>query len=222
MELVYWPLRGLGQPVVSLLEYLRLNYIHTRVSDWAAWQQHKAQLVAQNFLLANLPYLRDSDFLLAESHAVMRYLCRKTGRLDLLPTAEEEAKFNELAGAVVDFKTLSTDPFYLARSSAELLQSLRGIFEIRLASRLKAFVVFLTREPFLFGRLTYLDFVLAENLEMLLTAQDELGAEFLPAKETLQTYVQRVNALEGLREYRLSDRFQARPFNGAMFGAVWY
>lgn len=222
MELVYWPLRGLGQPVASLLEYLGLPYTYTRIPDWNTWQQSKEHLIAQGFLLANLPYLRDGNLFLAESHAVMRHLCRKAGRRDLLPAAEEEAKFEELAGAVVDFKTLSLNPFFVAKSHAELLQNLRTLFDTRLVSRLAAFVAFLSRGSFLFGRLTYLDFALAENLEMLLTMQEELGAELLPAKEILHAYVERVNSLEGVREYRLSQRFQARPFNGDIFGAVWY
>lgn len=221
LEFVYWALRGLGQGVVSLLEHLQLPYTHTRLTSMQEWGPRKAGLIAQGFLLANVPYIRDGDLYLCESHAVMRYLCKKAGRKDLLPSAEEDDKFAELTGAIIDFKSLTTDPFYLAKSTEELVQSLKTVLATRLASKVEAFSTMLSEGGFLFGRLTYLDFPFAENLELLFTMQEELKVDLLAHKDVFEKYVQRVNALRGIPEYRSSDRFHPRPFNYPQM-SIWH
>lgn len=213
IELVYWPIRGLSQPIINLLEHLHLPYTVRRVASREEWQSEKEGLVAKGFLFANLPYIRDGDLYLAESTAIHRYLCKKAGKHELLPTAAEEDKFNELAGAVSDFRMLTAMSFYTTKSHSELIEALKCVLSTRLASKVEAFHTLLGRGEFLFGKLTFLDFIQTELLEALLTMQEELEADVLPHKDTFEQYVKRVTSLPGVAEYRESPKFQARPFS---------
>ena len=202
---------------MALLEYLHLPYTCRRVEP-GEWEAEKTALVAQGFLLANLPYLRSGDSLLAESSAILRRLCTHAGRTDLLPEAEEEDRFNELSGAVAAFKDATTPPFYTSTSPTQLLQELAPA----LAALLPPFVALLSQRSFLFGRLTWLDFPFAENIDMLLTAETELGGALFEDGALLRAYVDRLAGLEGVDAYRASPHFAARPFNASFFGAVWH
>lgn len=219
IELHYWRLRGLGQSILTLMEHLKLDYQFFPVTDREQWVTEKEKLKEEGFLLANLPYIKDGDFMLAESQVIMRYICKKAERRDLLPSASEEDKFNELASAVSDVKSIAQSLFYSSKSIEELSANLKEVFAGRIASQSHALSVMIGSSGFLFGRLTFLDFVFAEFLTLLFTFEKEQGVEVLPYSEIFKKYVSTIDALPGVAEYKSSERFLARPFNGP--SAIW-
>lgn len=79
LVLGYWNIRGLGERVRLLLEYLGLKYeqVFYLESDEDKWfKNDKPNLKTKN-PAANLPYLIDGDKVVSESTAVLVYLCHR-------------------------------------------------------------------------------------------------------------------------------------------------
>ena len=88
LELGYWAIRGLGQPIRFLLAHAEVAFSEVRlgvnqdgsgVADESHdWEIHKGTL---SLPFPNLPYLIDSSgptkIQLTQSNAVMRYLARR-------------------------------------------------------------------------------------------------------------------------------------------------
>lgn len=90
--LYYWAVRGLGQPVRELAEFLNLEYNEVRYGDehnpkedyWAS----KEKALEDDWALMNLPYIHDSETgeRVSESDALMIWLVNKSGQTSMLPS----------------------------------------------------------------------------------------------------------------------------------------
>jgi len=104
LKLCYWNLRGLGEPIVLMLEYLGVKYNYKRYEEATHQEWFEKDKPSFQGDFANLPYLVDGDKRIAESMAIMRYLGRKFKAL--YPVSEEEERKCDVAqGAVSDFRT---------------------------------------------------------------------------------------------------------------------
>ena len=91
IELGYWAIRGLAQPIRLLLNYLNIPFYEVRLGAYSDgtimtdrseesldWKTHKQSV---DFPFPNLPYLIDKsnceEIRLTQSNAIMRYLGRK-------------------------------------------------------------------------------------------------------------------------------------------------
>ena len=103
LKLCYWNLRGFGEPIVLMLEYLDVKYNYKRytVANRQEWFEKDKPSFQGDF--ANLPYLVDGNTRVAESMAIMRYLGRKFKAL-YPENEEEERKCDVAQGAVLDFR----------------------------------------------------------------------------------------------------------------------
>ena len=104
LQLGYWNIRGLGETVVLMLEYLGVKYNYKRYEEanYQEWFVKDKPCFQGDF--ANLPYLVDGETHVTESMAIMRYLGRKFKAL--YPVNEEEERKCDVAqGAVLDFRT---------------------------------------------------------------------------------------------------------------------
>ena len=100
MELHYWKIRGLGEPIRMMLEYLGVNYENKYKTSFEDWFQEK---IKSDIELVNLPYLVDGEVKLTQSYAIMRYLARKYKKL--LPSGEiEQQRIDQAEGVLADLR----------------------------------------------------------------------------------------------------------------------
>ena len=74
LKLGYWKIRGMGEPIKLLLEYLEVPY------EWKEYTPENAQDWFENdkvnlgIEFPNLPYLIDGEFKTAQTQTIMKYL----------------------------------------------------------------------------------------------------------------------------------------------------
>ena len=200
--LAYWPIRGLGQPIRNLLEYLSIPYqdkVYTDKDEW--FTKDKATLKTD---FPNLPYLKDGDKDITESESIQVYLALKANRTDLLGvTPEERVHIAQVKGVLQD---LRKDAFAVMFNKS--LTDLQKEFTEKVLPRLTVVAKHLGENDFLVGKLSILDFSFAEFLGPLLI-QD---GDWLASLPNLKKYSERFNNLPGIKEYNASGR--ASPVYG--------
>ena len=196
LVLAYWGVRGLGQPIRNLLEYLQLAYVDKKYVDRDEWFLKDKANLKTNF--PNLPYLIDGDKVITESEAISLHLILKANRTDLLgTTSEERVQIAQLRGVLLDARR----DFYSVVAN-KALTDLQKEFNEKVLPRLTLISKHLGDNEFLVGRLSVLDFSFAEFLGGLVI-QD---GDWLAALPNLKTYQQRVANLPGIKEYNASGR----------------
>ncbi len=219
IELHYWNIRGLCEPIKTLLEYLHLDYKVFYKDDFNAMMTEKQQLIDQGFLFANLPYIKDGERQLSETFAILVYLARRAKREDLAFSEEESADFLENMGVMTDFKNMVTRVFYASKSVEEVTSQLTDVKK-RIWSKIHAFGQILSKQDYVFQRMTILDFYFAEFVDMVLCFQNEQGFDLLGEyKDVYVKYRNRVYEIPEIKSYQESQRFFARPYNNYM--AAW-
>eukprot|EP00871_Galdieria_phlegrea_P004094 jgi/Galph1/4686/GphlegSOOS_G3321.1 len=110
-ELTYFNIRGLGEPIRLLFEDNGVAYKDNRVEAGEEWQRVKQEGIASGSIpFGQMPVLKDGDFYIAQSGAILRHLARKHG---LYGDSEEEKALadmlNDFAG---DLRTPYTRMIY--------------------------------------------------------------------------------------------------------------
>jgi len=227
IEIHYWPLRGLVQHLLTLCEYLGVDYkyVHMTTSR-EEWLEHKKTAHGDDWHFANLPYLIDEDKYsktpLCETEALQMYIMKRAGdAAKPLQKAffEHPVEFTELCGVIRDLKSLATMPAYMSPSldafKATYGDRMKG-FSHKLAGINKRFD---DGRQFLFGELSVLDFFFCELLEMCQILEKELGLEGVTQHSNFTAYVARFHSVEKVAAYRAREDYMKRPFNNTM--AVW-
>lgn len=97
IELVYWDMRGLAQPIRHLMEYLGVKYNEKIAESPAKFFTNDIYEIKKRCVSADLPLLKFNGFFVTEYQAIIKFLCRKFNRLDLLgKTPRDAAKIDEL------------------------------------------------------------------------------------------------------------------------------
>lgn len=86
LELVYWKMRGTAQPIRNILEYLRLPYKETYADPPKVFDVKYIHTA-----LHTLPILIDGDFKITEVVPIVKYICKRAGRNDMLGKTPYEA-----------------------------------------------------------------------------------------------------------------------------------
>ena len=223
IKLHYWKIRGLAAPIISLLEYLKLPYEVHHYTDGETWHTDKAQLIEQGFATPNLPYMEATDgSKMSESSAIMHSLASEHGP-ELVPsTSCGRTKVLMVEGIALDYMRAITVPMYDSKTVEEALAKVEGNLR-RHQSKTNYFKTVLAKGHWILGeKLSYLDFFLAEMLEKLVVMEADFKRGFVDADtlKVFQGYLARFANLEGVRQYRDSERFMKRPFNLVQL-AVW-
>ena len=126
-----------------------------------------------------------------------------------------------IKGMIQDYNNAITKTTYNSKTQEELKAKLVSKMEYSMAKTIY-FRETLKKQTYITGgTLSVLDFYLSELLEKLIYMQKELETSFVD-EDTLdvyKAYVGRFNALEAIRKYRNSNRFEERPFNNTR--ACW-
>lgn len=95
MVLGYYPIRAKGQISRLLCEYLHLDYVD-RFFNPEEWNVFK-ETEGKKWVLKDLPYLQDGDFVVTGPIGIATYLVEKSGRMDLFgKNAEDQAEIDQI------------------------------------------------------------------------------------------------------------------------------
>ena len=199
----YWSIRGRAQPIRLLFEYLQVQYTEKRYKDPAEWFERDK--VGLELDYPNLPYLIEGTAKLTETFTIMKYLCLKHNRADLTGrTADDALRLSTVQGVLTD---LINDTYSLC-CDEEFRKIKDEIYMIKLKPRLQSFSKSLGRNDFIIGRLSYLDFVLFEIMEMYVALDSNWMEEF----QNLLGLHKRIRQIPAIKNYMDSNRYIKKPF----------
>jgi len=199
MELHYWNIRGLGEPIRMMLEYLGESYENKYETSIENWFKEKLNLDIE---LANLPYLVDGKIKLTQSFAIMRYLARKHKKL--LPLGEiEQQRLDQAEAFLIDlrfaFAMLCYNPEFKSMKESFLTDLPRKLAEFEKVLGKRSWAVS--------DNLTYVDFgicVILDHMELCFPG----CYENLP---NIQQYKKKFEDLESIKMYKSSEKFSRFP-----------
>lgn len=217
VTLGYWDIRGLAESIRTFLEYLQIPYDQEKFTKYEDWVERKSKM---NIRFVNLPFLIEEGKIVVESEAILARLSQIANKPDLAGKEQDRIEFIQIQGVVNDIIKGIDQCFYGGhKTEEEVKKKAEGFMGWRGASKFKDLDSLLSEREWALGYLTYLDFRLVEYLERLADLDRELGTKTVSDYPNLQAYIKRLYELPGVKEYRASSRFQARPHN--FFMAAW-
>jgi len=201
----YWAIRGLAEPLRLLAEYSGVKYNQKKYTSYEDWVADKTSL---GFDFPNLPYLIDGDKKVTESDAIAQYIVLKGGKKELLGKTDDDiVKLATVRGVFNDAKNAFMKIVY----SKDFNDQVEGVLTNSVLPKYAQLDKFIGSGTGLTGTgLTYIDFFFYEFSQLLL-AKDSTILDKYP---NLKKLVDHVENLPAIQEYKKSDRFQSRPFNG--------
>jgi len=198
LELHYWNIRGLGEPIRQMLEYLEVKYENKYKINIEDWLKEKNNIGID---LHNLPYIVDENVKLSQSFAIMKYLSRKYKQLQ--PKTEQQIQQVDIAeGLLVDlrfaFSLLCYNPKF---------EEMKDQFLEELPNKLKGLEDVLGKRNWMADDLTWIDFGVAEIL-------DQIEICFPNCFQNLPNILKYKTTYENLpqiKSYKSSSRFKRFP-----------
>jgi len=206
VNLTYWPLRGLCQPIEYIMEYGGIAHDINR-QDPDKWLAEKPTLPLD---FPNLPHIVDGNVRMTESLAICKYLAKKCG---LMPQTAQEVITSDIAeGAVNDFRMMLFTLMFVPDYETAKLE-----YPDKVKAKLALFEKVFSSRLWLAGdRITWLDFVLFESLD--------INAMYVPGIldgfPKVSLYKAKIEALPKIAAYRNSARFSPWPITGGP-GPKW-
>jgi glutathione S-transferase len=218
VQLYYWPIRGLKEPIVYLLEYLEIEYKFKPVKDNLEWEEKRKGFISKGYPFATLPIIEMDGKVITEALPIMTALALKAGKVEMAPNEMNFTRFMELYGIIADLFTGITQPAYASKSLEAFRQTYLKACQLN-KRIIEAFDRLVGKQKWLLGNeLTILDFKLAETLDKMKAIEEDLEIDIVAQYVHLDTYLGRFLGLPAIKAYRTSDKFQDRPFNGE---AIW-
>lgn len=211
----YWKARGVTEPIRKLAHYLKIDFENKTYTSMEEWAADKEKL---GFEFPNLPYMIDGDKKITESDAIIVELASRSKDKNLL--GKNMTETHMLVGAYKDIFRDASMLAYTCKTLESLKEETNAKFQTpRFVNFWKRIEERLSKGDYVLGDLSFLDFQLSELVEKLLILDLEVGCSILSSRPVFKSYVDRMNGLDGVKEYLASGDFIARPFNGA--SAVW-
>ena len=208
----YWPIRGLAERIRLVLEYTGLQYeqVFYYEQDEDKWFKEDKPKHLEKNPAANLPYLIDGEKIISESTAIIVHVCHKANRQDLLGrNAEEQVALATVFGVYRDFVPSLVNLVYTPDPNTSWADSLEA-FAKGASGPLKKLSGLLGEKEYLCGGITWIDFVLADTLQVLGLMSPNILAGF----GNLVRLQERIWSLPELQAYFGSARWQEHPVNG--------
>lgn len=216
MELAYWPIKGLAEPIRWVLAYAGKQYKDVEITDWDKWCAEKNSLGLD---FPNLPYLIDGETRLTESKAIAWYLAA-TYKPDLLgKNATEQAKVHMLRGVFSDINEPIGEALYHKTESTQ--KAVEALASSTVVDKLAYLEKFLGDKHYFLGdtpSLADIEFslVLYRIQAVIRTHKTSNPLEKTPH---LVALAHRVQQLSGIKEYRESPAGK-RPLSSPGYLAV--
>jgi len=225
IELGYWAIRGLGQPVRFLLAFAEVPFSEVRLGAYpdgtlitdksvesADWDEHKKTI---EFPFPNLPYLIDTsgpnELRLTQSNAITRYLGR---RFDLYGDCEpDRAAIDVLQDEAYDFRNRIIETAYV--ETTEYSEALAGFIATAIPHYVDRFEQYLqstgTISHFVGERISLVDFILYELIWQ--TSVMVPGSITENNRPSLFAFIESFANIPQIAAYMLQSSYIERPIN---------
>lgn len=218
VKLYYWPIRGLKEPIVYLLEYLQIDYQFKPVKDNLEWEEIRKSFAAKGHPLASLPLIEMDGNVISEALPIMTALVLRAGKTEMGPNESNFTRFLELYGVIADLFSDITKPAYASKNLEAFRQTYLKACQLN-KHKIETLDRLVSKQKWLMGNdLTILDFKFAEILDKMKCIEEDLDIDIVDQYMSLDSYLGRFLGLSDIKAYRTSDKFEERPFNG---DAVW-
>lgn len=215
----YWPIRGLIQHILTLLEYTGTEYNFVKVTDRDSWSESKESLIKSGMDFPNLPYLQDGDIQMTETLAITLHIAKKYGDESLLFTPENMGRFFELYGVVNDIRGAYTSAGYSSTDKENLKAKMSQNSDC-LKLKYQVLNNLLGKQNWLMGdNLTVVDFLWAEAVERINTMSEQLDMDLLGDYPHIKAYLERFINIPKIKAYRESEGYMTTPWNNTQ--AFW-
>lgn len=193
LVLGYWKIRGLGQQVRFLLEYLKLSYTEVHYASFEEWQKDKLSLGLD---LPNLPYLLDQNKKITQTWAIQQYLCIKAGRKDLIGSNDDDqVKISMVYNEIVDIKEMM---YSLVTTKGDFEKEREEALQGRMKSKLEALEKYLGKKEWICGSISICEFTFFEMMDEL---KAMYGDEKLSAFKGLLELHKRFSEIEEIKKF---------------------
>eukprot|EP00474_Spongospora_subterranea_P008490 CRZ08948.1 hypothetical protein [Spongospora subterranea] len=208
ITLGYWNIRGLAEPIRTILHYTKTPFHDRRYEcrgdgpefDYSDWTDEKQKLGLD---FPNLPYLIDDDVKITQSMAIMKYIAEKHDLCGRTP--EERAVIDMVAFEIADCRSKYTGLCYNPR-----FDDFREAFVKETAPKvLKQFSTYIKKDFVAGEQISYADFLLYEMIQQYCT----FGRHLVEPYENLVQFCKRFEAVPTIAAYMKSPDYQCGPFN---------
>lgn len=201
LTVAYWDIQAAGHPIRLLLAYHKIEFEDKTYSLTSSDEWFKQDKLSLKTNFPNLPYIKDGDFVLTESGAVIQYAALKTGNPDLLgKTKLDEIRISQFAGVLKDQIT----QIYESTAIKDYDTAKDKFFDEKIAPYTEKLSKALGDKSYCIGYLTYVDFHLAFQSDLFL----RMHPEFVKKWPNLVEHRDRIWNTPGIQEYRKSKNYQ--------------
>jgi glutathione S-transferase len=213
----YWDVRGIGEPIRTLLEHLEVPYEYKEYTTDEQWLEKKND---KSMAFPNLPYLVDGEKSITESDAILTHICLKANHPEMRGKSEDKVEYLQLKGIIRDILSKIVGHCNESKNHDELKERVENYMASEGPFKFAGLEKIIGKREWVLGYLTCLDFVLAEAFERFGDLDREVGTKITTNYPNLQAHVKRFLELPNIKTYRQSNRFKARPHNSD--SAAWY
>jgi len=209
----YWNIRGLGEPVRLLLEYLEVPYEWKAYTpeNMAEWFENDKVNLGIEF--PNLPYLIDGDFKTSQLQTILKYIGRKHGLFGA-ETNEEIAKQEAMMDNAHDFRTRFS---ILCYGSGDFEEKKKQFLE-NLPKTLAHYESRLSNQKWLMGDDIFVgDFLMWSGLDAVAC----LEPSYLDKFPNVARYKKNFESLPQIEKFLKSDNFKKFPITGPIAQWGW-
>ena len=208
----YWSIRGLGEPVHLVLEYLQLPYDRKTyyIENYLEWFAKDKVELGMDF--PNLPYVIDGEFKVAQTLTVLKYIGRKHGLFGS-DDVQELAKQEEILDNIHDFRIRFARLCYGEKFDSDRVsyfaplpnEHLNNVFRL-----LANYESLLSKKKYLTGDNPFVgDFFLWHVLDI----HECLEPNILESLPNLAKFKAAIASLPTIDNYLKSDKFKKFPIN---------
>ena len=198
IQLGYWKIRGLAEPIRMLLHYAGIDYEEIVYEQGDAPGFDKSVWFDVKFTLGldfpNLPYLIDGDVKLTQTISILHYLCAKTGLFPKSSNPADISRYDMMDHVIMDFFLLNVRLCY---SPPEAFKANRSSVIEKGKASMKQFSDALGSNDFFAGEnITGTDFFMFEAIDRFV----KLDSSFIEY-DNLKKFMERIRKLPELEKY---------------------
>ena len=202
----YWNLRGMGEPIRLLMEYLEIPYEWKEYTPATANEWFEQDKINLGIDFPNLPYVIDGDFKTSQTQTILKYLGRKYGMFGG-QTNEEIAQQEALMDNVFDFRTR----FAMICYGIGDFEEKKKEFLDALPTRLQYYEDWLASRKWLTGDKLFVgDFLFWSGLDAIAC----LEPSYLDKFPNVTKYKKEIEVIPQIEKFLKSDKFAKFPVNG--------